>query len=124
MLDLVASCGCVSLLDQWSKRMIEVHAPSYRKRGRALGNQVMLILLWLLALASSMLLLHSGARFQSHIGRIAIGSALGGAAGNLLDTWRRGFIVDFIDLRVWPVFNVADVAIAAGIVLSLWPGIH
>jgi lipoprotein signal peptidase len=27
-------------------------------------------------------------------------------------------------LRVWPVFNLADIAITAGIALSFWPGNH
>lgn len=39
---------------------------------------------------------------------------LGGAAGNLLDRIRLGHVVDFIDFRVWPVFNVADSAITVG----------
>jgi signal peptidase II len=38
----------------------------------------------------------------------------GGAAGNLLDRVRLGFVVDYLDLHVWPVFNLADVAIVAG----------
>lgn len=49
--------------------------------------------------------------------RIAFGLILGGACGNLLDRLRHGFIVDFFDLRIWPVFNIADSAITAGIFL-------
>lgn len=50
------------------------------------------------------------------------GSALvlGGAAGNLIDRLRWGFVVDFIDLRVWPVFNLGDSAITIGVALLLW----
>lgn len=33
---------------------------------------------------------------------------LGGAAGNLIDRLRFGCVIDFIDFRVWPVFNFAD----------------
>lgn len=39
---------------------------------------------------------------------------LGGAVGNLLDRLRFGKVTDFIDLHVWPVFNVADTAITIG----------
>lgn len=39
---------------------------------------------------------------------------LGGAAGNLVDRVRLGHVIDFIDFRVWPVFNVADSAITLG----------
>lgn len=39
---------------------------------------------------------------------------LGGAVGNLLDRIRFGFVVDFLDFRIWPVFNIADSAITVG----------
>ena len=42
---------------------------------------------------------------------------LSGALGNLYDRITLGFVVDFIDLRVWPVFNVADSFITVGGVL-------
>ncbi|MBC5824267.1 MAG: signal peptidase II [Candidatus Eremiobacteraeota bacterium] len=44
---------------------------------------------------------------------------LGGAIGNILDRLRFGYVVDFIDFRVWPVFNVADSAITVGVCLLL-----
>jgi signal peptidase II len=53
---------------------------------------------------------------------------LGGALGNLGDRMfrgpgmLRGAVVDFIDFRVWPVFNVADAAITVGCLLLLWAG--
>jgi signal peptidase II len=44
---------------------------------------------------------------------------LGGAIGNLLDRFRFGYVVDFLDVYVrnhhWPAFNVADSAICIGI---------
>jgi signal peptidase II len=53
------------------------------------------------------------------LARIAIGLVFGGAAGNLLDRWRHGAVVDFIDLfwgaYHWPAFNVADSAITVGV---------
>ncbi|MDP1853351.1 MAG: signal peptidase II [Candidatus Omnitrophota bacterium] len=42
---------------------------------------------------------------------------LGGAIGNLIDRFRFGYVVDFLDFRVWPVFNVADSCITIGAVL-------
>jgi signal peptidase II len=39
---------------------------------------------------------------------------IGGAAGNLVDRVARGYVVDFVHLHGWPVFNVADVAVAVG----------
>ena len=48
---------------------------------------------------------------------LGLGLILGGAAGNLIDRARLGAVVDFLDFRVWPVFNVADSCITAGAVL-------
>lgn len=42
---------------------------------------------------------------------------LGGAIGNLYDRIAFGHVIDFIDLRVWPVFNIADSAITIGAVI-------
>jgi len=46
-----------------------------------------------------------------------LGMALGGAAGNLIDRLRLGYVIDFIDLHFWPVFNVADIGITCGAIL-------
>lgn len=51
--------------------------------------------------------------------RIGLGLVLGGAIGNLIDRVRLGYVVDFIDLRWWPVFNVADSAIVVGVALLI-----
>ncbi len=45
---------------------------------------------------------------------VALGLQLGGAVGNLIDRLARGFVTDFIDVRIWPVFNVADSAVVIG----------
>lgn len=47
--------------------------------------------------------------------RLAIALQVGGAAGNLLDRVRTGYVTDFFDFRIWPVFNVADIAIVMGV---------
>ena len=45
---------------------------------------------------------------------------LAGAFGNLIDRLFRGFVVDFIDLKFWPVFNLADVFITLGVILLIY----
>ena len=42
---------------------------------------------------------------------------LGGAVGNWIDRLRFGAVIDFIDFRIWPVFNIADTAITVGVCL-------
>ena len=42
---------------------------------------------------------------------------LAGAIGNLIDRVRFGYVIDFLDFRIWPVFNIADSAITIGTIL-------
>lgn len=49
-----------------------------------------------------------------------MGLILGGAIGNLIDRVRFGAVIDFLDFRVWPVFNLADSCITVGAILVAW----
>jgi signal peptidase II len=53
----------------------------------------------------------------SRILQAGLALPLGGALGNLSDRLRFGHVIDFIDFRVWPVFNIADMAITSGAAL-------
>ncbi len=59
---------------------------------------------------------------QSHkkIYSISLGLILAGASGNLIDRLFFGYVIDFLDFRIWPVFNIADSAITIGAVLLGW----
>jgi len=48
---------------------------------------------------------------------VRYGAALlvGGAIGNLIDRIHIGMVVDFFDFRIWPIFNIADIAIVVGV---------
>ena len=46
---------------------------------------------------------------------VALGLIEGGIIGNLIDRMAAGAVIDFINLHVWPVFNIADVFIVTGI---------
>jgi signal peptidase II len=76
-----------------------------------------------LALAIVAFLLWQGTSVSSRTGSVAIGLVLGGALGNLADRafrgggFMHGAVVDFIDLRWWPVFNVADSCVVVGAIL-------
>ncbi len=71
-------------------------------------------------------LLRMAGRVRGGLALAGIALVLGGALGNLADRLFRGpglfngAVVDFVDLRFWPVFNLADVAILAGVALLSW----
>ena len=77
------------------------------------GGTVLFIVLTLLAAA--LIIVHT---FRSSAISLPVASSLGlilgGAAGNLVDRVRFGYVIDFLDFRVWPVFNIADSAITLG----------
>lgn len=53
---------------------------------------------------------------------LALSMVLGGGLGNLTDRINMGYVIDFIDVGFWPVFNLADsfVSIGAFILAVLW----
>jgi len=51
---------------------------------------------------------------------IACGLIAGGAFSNLWDRLYLGYVVDYIDFRIWPVFNLSDACITIGAGLLLW----
>jgi signal peptidase II len=55
--------------------------------------------------------------------RLSLGLQLGGAMGNLLDRFVHGYVVDFVDIGFWPIFNLADLSIVCGVAIlayHLW----
>lgn len=51
---------------------------------------------------------------------VSVGLLLGGSVGNLADRLLLGYVVDFIDVGPWPIFNLADSAIVVGVFVLLW----
>lgn len=50
---------------------------------------------------------------------VALGLVIGGSVSNLVDRVRLGYVTDFIDLRYWPAFNLADTFIVVGVAILL-----
>jgi signal peptidase II len=135
---LLVLCGTL-LLDQASKVVVSIlmrpgesvplisgvaHITLVRNSGAAFGlfsgNRIPFVFTTVLAIAALLFLL-----FQFRQRRADLSSSLvlvlGGALGNLVDRVRLGEVIDFIDLGWqnvrWPVFNVADIAVTAGVLL-------
>ena len=126
-----ALCGVVVALDQGAKALVQAHlVPGERldlvlgfhltdihNEGIAFGlgggDQTAVIVLTLVALAAIGLLFGRLAKRPWAWG--AAGLAYGGALGNLADRVRIDSVTDFIDPPLWPAFNLADIAIVAGV---------
>lgn len=128
-----ALCALVVVLDQGAKALAE-HSLAVGEQADLIGplgltlshNQGAAfglaggggIGLLLLAVAALVLVGLLFARDPARPGMwVAVGLVGGGALGNLIDRALAGEVTDFIDLPHWPPFNLADVAIVAGVVL-------
>lgn len=49
--------------------------------------------------------------------KLGFSLVVAGALGNLWDRITKGSVTDMIDFRVWPIFNIADIAVSVGFVL-------
>lgn len=83
--------------------------------------QVPLVVPAVIALTLLVLLFYNEARWARHPpAQWALALLSGGAVGNLIDRIRLGAVVDYIDVHVWPVFNLADAAVTTGAVLLMF----
>lgn len=132
MLLMFVVFGFVLVVDQLAKAMIVArldegeftsanicgvrlrHVINRRKPwGSTTAVRVMAVV-WLILSAAALVV---GALVDSPSTFVALGALMGGAMGNLTDGISRNGVTDFIDLRVWPVFNVADTGIVFGAML-------
>jgi signal peptidase II len=136
MFSLLSYAALIVFIDQSSKSAVQTHVTGEVWWGRAIqirqihhyrllyqqrAGRGTLLSIWAAAFVSAIWLHAAGLGLQSRLAMPGVGCALGGAAGNLIDILRRRHIVNFIDLGWWPVFNLADVAIIAGLALAFWP---
>ncbi len=100
------------------------HITLVRNPGAAFGmlkNQLYLFILTSIGAIILILLDLKGHRGKKlNIYSLALSFILAGALGNLVDRIRFGCVIDFLDFRIWPVFNIADSAITVGAVLLGW----
>jgi signal peptidase II len=132
----LAACGVVVAIDQGSKALIDSQLATgertevlpflafenTRNKGVAfgLGGDVSTLVIGaeLVFLVVILFFLATSSRTSATIW-LPAGLLVGGALGNLADRVRDGAVIDFIDLPAWPTFNLADVAIVAGVFLLL-----
>jgi signal peptidase II len=127
----LALCGLVVALDQGTKSAIEsslvpgervavfpgLHLTDVHNEGIAFGlaggGGAGLVALTAVALGLILVLFARNAERPGIW--VAVGLLAGGALGNLADRVRADSVIDFVDLPLWPAFNLADVAIVLGV---------
>jgi signal peptidase II len=93
------------------------HITLIHNRGAAFGIfKGMLPVFIFLSVVTVFLIILCANRFRHTYYHVRTGLLLilAGAIGNLIDRLRFGYVIDFIDLRIWPVFNIADMTITIG----------
>lgn len=111
----------VVIIDQLAKMIVRSYFSYTRNTGAAFGifqNQSALLAWISVIIIGAILFLYN--EIPDHkMPRIAVALMLGGVIGNLIDRAILGYVTDFIDLKVWPSFNVADSATTIGVLLLL-----
>lgn len=79
-----------------------------------LGNLLVFIDL---AIVVGLLIFYRSFATSHWLMKISLGMQLGGAMGNVIDRLRFGRVIDFLDFKFWPVFNVADSCIVVGVLI-------
>lgn len=82
------------------------------------GSNILFTILALIAIAVIAMIFFK-TRKRSFSFRLSLIFILSGALSNLIDRLRFGYVIDYIDLKFWPVFNIADSAITTGIILLM-----
>ena len=128
----LALCGAVVAIDQGAKGLVEsmisrgerIHVipglvlENTRNRGIAFGlfDEISPLLIGITVVALIALLAYLGAQTARPRMWVPAGLLVGGALSNLADRVRIDSVIDFVDLPLWPTFNLADVAITAGVI--------
>ena len=93
-----------------------------KKTGSAFGILKSMRILFIIAAVLFLVFsiyLYKNILIDNMLTKIGLGLTAGGTIGNLIDRIFYGYVVDFIDLSFWPVFNFADLFITVGIIILL-----
>ena len=91
-------------------------------RGAAFGIFKNQVYLFIITSIVAIVLIYFGLKDNRHNKYyvVSLSLILAGATGNLIDRLRFGFVIDFLNFYIWPVFNIADSAITVGAILLGW----
>lgn len=125
----------VIILDQFSKYLVEIFQPNFDFKilsiefvkntgmgfGLLPGKTIWLAIISLIVALG--IILNYRKIPENKIPQVLFAIFLGGTIGNLIDRAFRSYVVDFINFKVWPAFNLADACLTVsviGIVIWYW----
>lgn len=85
-----------------------------------LPNQRVFFLLTGGALLIMTLFFYPRIKKKDRLLKFGVINLVSGSTSNLIDRFQTGYVVDFIDFRFWPIFNVADIAIVLGMLIVIY----
>ncbi len=99
------------------------HITYIENPGAAFGmfaNQRWMFVLAGVAVIATACVMHRRISAMRGFARWGAALLMGGAVGNLIDRLRLGSVIDFFDFMIWPVFNIADIGICAGVACLMY----
>lgn len=98
------------------------HLTLVHNTGAAFGILKNQLALFISTSVFAIILIYFNLKDNKHKKYIAVSMSLilAGALGNLCDRLFFGYVIDYLDFRIWPVFNIADISITIGAILLGW----
>lgn len=111
----------VIVLDQLTKFFVQDMPFIVRNTGAVFGilTSQTDMLIWISFLVIGGIFFYYDRIPENKLVMLSVGLLLGGTIGNLIDRIRLGYVIDFIDLKFWPSFNIADSAVSVGAVILI-----
>ena len=113
----------VIVLDQLTKYLVKaLNIPYIKNTGAGFGilQGQTLMLIFASIFAVGIILYYHDKAFKSRLTTVAASLILGGTLSNLIDRIYYRHVIDFINLKIWPSFNIADTAISIGALLLVY----
>ncbi len=105
---------------QWDWSFLEIHMVTNTGAGFGILQDKTLLLAMFSFLVAVVIVWNYRKIPKERFAQFCVALFLGGVLGNFIDRAFRGHVIDFIDLKFWPAFNVADMAISIAVVGLIW----
>ncbi len=119
-LDQITKYLVAAFRPEWKLGFLSIHFVNNTGAGFGLLKGQMAILAAISAVVLMAVIFYYDKIPQEAWTQVLFSLFLGGVAGNLIDRILRQYVVDFIDVGFWPVFNIADMAISVSVAGLVW----